>query len=349
MSVGVAKARLIQIGKESTRGDAVVATRRLLLNNAEYRIMEELEEFPDQMHGTLSRAVTVPVGIRNGTEFEITNNLDFEQVLLHLLSGLKGGVTPTTPGSGDARLWTFALGAADPAPTTYTVEFADRDFTDELGMESPYCFTTQFGITGGVEGIPELTASMVGRKAVTATPTSSIALPAPKYAGNLRWSVYIDDSWANLGAAQKTGQIYGFSWTLSELLYPQYYLDGRTADDFSNYQFRPKLVDLTIDVAVDPASGGLITDAKEPTDKRAGTKRFVRIEIVGDAFDAPDNGLNRLVRLDGSYTHAPDSMQNRGGDRDGTAITQIHLQNFYDAVQAEDLSVEVQNTLVSFP
>jgi hypothetical protein len=349
--VAIARARLVQVGKEGTRGNAVAATRRLLLNDATYRIQEDAEEFAEQMHGVLSRAVTPPVIVRNGVEFEITNNLDFEQILLHLLSGLKGGVSPTTPGTGDARLWTFTPVNADPVPDTYTVEFADRDLAgtpNEIGLEAPYCFTTALTITGAIEGMPEISASMVGRKVVTSTPTASLALPATSYAGNLRWKVYIDDTWAGLGGSQVSGQIYGFTWALSELLFPQYYLDGNAGDDFSGYEYKPKLVDLAMDIAIEP-NAGILIEANEPTDKRAGTKRFIRIEITGDAFDSPDDGLNRFVQLDGCYTHAPDSIQERGGERDGAAITRLHLQNFYDATQGDDITVAVQNVLTAFP
>ena len=349
--VAIAKARLVQIGKESTRGTPVAASRRLLLDDAEYRVMEEEEEFVEQMHGTLSRTVTPPVIVRNGVEFEITNTLDFEQILLHLLSGLKGGVTPTTPGSGEARLWTFSPVNADPVPDAYTVEFADRDLAstpNQIGLEAPYCFTTSLTITGSTEGIPELSASMVGRKVTSSTPTAALALPTLTRGGNLRWKIYIDDTWAGLGTTQITGEIYGFTWTLSELLFPQYYQDGRTDDDFSTYEYKPNLVDLALDVAVEP-NAGIMIDANEPTDKRAGTKRFIRVEITGDAFVTPDNGLNRFVRLDGSYAHAPDSLQVRGGERDGAAIVRLHLQNLYDATQGDDISVAVQNNLTAFP
>ncbi len=344
-------ARLSQVGEEVTRGTAVAATRRLLTKDLTYRVMEDLEAFEGQQHGTLSRTVTPPVPVRNGVEIQYENNLDFEQLLLFLLSGLKGAVTPSTPGSGEARLWTFTPVNADPVPDTYTFEFADRDLAstpNEIGLEAPYCFTTELSITGAVDGVPQVSASMVGRKVSSVTVTPALALPSVSYAGNLRWAIYVDESWANLGTTKVAAQIYGFTWTLSNLLYPAHYLEDRSTLDFAQYEYRPKVVDLTMDFAIEP-SAGLLVNANEPTDKAAGTKRFVRIEITGGAFDSPDDGLNRLVTIDGSYVHQPDSLQDRGEDRDSAAIAHIHLMNAYDSTQGDDITVTVQNNLATFP
>ena len=86
MSSGIKAATLVQIGKETTRGTAVAATRKILTKDATYRIMETLEEFEGQMHGTLARTAVAPVVVRKGTEFEVSTDLDFEQILLPLLS-----------------------------------------------------------------------------------------------------------------------------------------------------------------------------------------------------------------------------------------------------------------------
>ena len=351
MSSGIKAATRIQIGKETTRGTAVAATRKLLTKEATYRVMETLEEFEGQIHGTLARTAVAPVVVRNGTEFEFTTDLDFEQILMFLLSGVKGAVTPTTPGSGEGRLWTFTPSVtADPLPETYTLEFAERDMDaspNELGLEAPYAFTTALEITGGLDQLPQINASMVARKTSLAASTASLALPTLTVASNLRWGVYIDSAWANLGTTQITGQIYGFTWKLSEFLRPDYFLDNRSDLDFSQYEFKPRTVDLTMDVVLGAASGDLVPT--EDALKTAGTVRFVRLDLTGAAFDAPDTGLNRFIRLDGAYTHAADSMQDRGQDRDGNTITRLHLLSTYDATQAQDVEIVVQNNLAAFP
>jgi len=303
------------------------------------------------MSGVLARTAVAPVVVRNGTEFQIVTDLDFEQILLALLSGVKGAVTPTTPGSGEARLWTFTPSVtADPLPTTYTIEYAERDMDaspNELGLEAPYGFATGFEIAGGLDQLPQLTIDMVARKTSLAAATGALALPTLSVASNLRWGVYIDSTWANLGTTQITGQIYGFAYKFSDFLRPDYFLDNRSALDFSSYEFKPRLVDLTMDVNLGAASGDLVPT--EDGNKTAGTMRFVRLQLLGGAFDSPDNGRNRTIRLDGAYFHAADSMQDRGADRDGNAITRLHLLSTYDATKAQDVEMVVENNLTAFP
>ena len=351
MSNAIKVATRIQIGKESTRGTAVAATRKILTKAASFRVLETLEEFEGQMHGTLARTAMAPLVVRNGTEFQIATDLDFEQILLALLSGVRGGVTPTVPGTGEARLWTFTPSmVADPLPTTYTIEYAERDMAaspNELGMEAPYGFTTGFEIAGGLDQLPQITMDMVARKTSLAASTGALALPTLSVASNLRWGVYIDSTWANLGTTQITGQVYGFTYKFSDFLRAAYYLNNRSDLDFSQYEFNPRVVDITMDVVLGAASGDLVPT--EDGNKSAGTMRFVRLELLGGAFDAPDNGRNRMIRLDGAYFHAIDSMQDRGADNDGNAVTRLHLLSTYDATVAQDVQMVVENNLTAFP
>ena len=349
MSKALTVARRIQIGKESTRGTAVAATRKIATKSATYRINPTHERFPDLMHGTLANTAQAPVNTRNATEFEIVNDLDFEQILLPLLSGLKGGVTPSTPGTGEARLWTFTPAIdADPLPTTYTIEFADRDMDaspNELGHEAPFGITTGFQITGGRDMLPQLTTTMVARKSSITASTGALSLPTLSHAGNLRWALYMDSAWANLGNTQIIGEVFGFTYTFSEFLQPDYFLDNRADLDFSSYKFNPRVVDLVIDATLGVASSDLV-----PTeDDLLTTKRFIRLGHTGAAFDSPDDSLSRFVRLDGAYYHEDDSMADRGTDQDGNAITRLHLKSTYDSVQAQDIEIAVQNNLTAFP
>ena len=349
MPPAIRPATAIQIGAETTRGTAVAATRRIVTPAATYRRQETFEHFEEDLDGLLSGSSRDPLNTRNGTELELGGMpLDFEQILIPLLSGIKGGVISTDPGTGEARLWTFLPSVtADPVPDTFTVEFEESDFTTGQEMEAPYAFTTELEITGGDEGTPELRWVMTARKTIDSTKTASIALPDLTEAANARWAVYIDDSWATLGTTRIAGQIYGFTWSLSDFLRPGYYLDNRTDLDFSQYEYGRRRVELTLDVVHDTAATGLVP--LEEADKAAGNTRFVRVEVTGPAFASPDNALNHFVRLDGAYKHMDDSMAERGGDRDGNLTTQLVLQSRYDSTSGNDFEAVVQNAVDTFP
>ena len=355
MATTIRAATRLQIGKETTRGTAVAATRALATKSATYRIREEFEEHAGQMSGNLARASVAPILKRTWTEFEFTNDLEFTQILLFLLSGMKGGVTPTTPGSGEARLWTFTPSpTVDPAPDTYTLEYAERDMEsspNELSNEAPYAFTKEIEISASEDATPQLSASMVARVSSLTASTGALTLPTPEVVTTPLAGLWIDATWAGLGTTAITGQIFGVTWRWSDFLREAWYFDNRSTKDFSQYEFpgrdEGRVADLTIDAVMGAASGDLVPT--EDALKTAGTKRFVRVQFSGSAFDAPDNGLSRFIRLDGCFIHAPDSMEERGQDKDGNKIIRLHLLSFYDSTQAQDVEISCQNNLATFP
>ena len=169
MAAGIFPLTLVQVGKESTAGTAVAATRRNLTKSATYRQLQTQEMFEGQLSGVLSRSVTKPEVTREASQLEIATDLDFEQVLLPLLSGVKGGVTPSTPGTGEGRLWTFAPSQTAPSVDSYTLEFVVDDGSTKQAVEAPFGITTSLEITGGVEALPQITYSMDARKSSDVT------------------------------------------------------------------------------------------------------------------------------------------------------------------------------------
>lgn len=349
-TTGLKSATQISIGVEATAGSSVTRTRRIITKNATYRIMEEQETFEDHMHGTLARSVLAPVVTRNHVELELPMELNFEQALLPFLAGVKGDVTPTTPGTGEGRLWTFtpsATGVVD--PKTYSIEFVESNFAatpDNLAKLALYGFCTGFEISATLDGVAMLTVNMAARKSASTTKTT-IALPTLSFAAMAKWKLYLDTTWAGLGTTAKSGQVHSFNYKFSNFLRPAYYLDGRADLDFVTHEFAPRTGELTVDIVVDPASGKLVP--AEETAMAAQTKRFIRLELTGAAFAAPDAALNRFVNIDGCYYHAADSMRERGADKDGNLITRLHLLSAYDSTSTQDVQFRVQNTLATFP
>ncbi|MCR4339640.1 MAG: hypothetical protein NUW01_07110, partial [Gemmatimonadaceae bacterium] len=248
----------------------------------------------------------------------------------------------------EGRLWTFTPSpTADPAPGAYTIEYVERSTADDAEMEAGYGLTTEIEISGPDTGLPQLRQLLVARKTADSTKTASLALPAVAYAANARWAVYIDTTWAGLGGTQISAQVYGLTWRLSDWIRVAYYHDNRSDLDFSQYEIGRLHAELEIDVVHDPATAKLIQTQEAL--KTAGTTQFIRCQLNGAAFSAPDTALARFIRLDGAYSHMADSMQERGGDRDGNLMTRLHLRSIYDATSTSVISVAVQNNLTAFP
>ena len=348
MSSGIRSLTKIQVGKEATRGTGVAATRRVPMRQALYRRQLQQERLEGLITGQLARVVNAPVATRHGTEFEVQDWLNFDDVLLPLLSGVKGAVTPTEPGTGEARLWTFTPPVTgDPAPDTFTVEFEEGSPAATAGMKAPYGFTTEIEITATEDGLPELRYVMMARKTLDGAATGSLSVGSPAYAANSRWAVSIDGAWATLGTTPITGQVYGLTWRFSGHLRPAYYFDNRPKLDFSNYEVGIRQAELMFDVVHDPASGKLVQTEEAARD--TGALRAVRVQLNGPAFKSPDTALHRFIRIDGAYYHAEDSLQERGRERDGLLITSVHLLSAYESTQAQDIQVAVQNSLASYP
>lgn len=349
MSAAILPLTLIQVGKESTAGTSVAATRRLLIKAATYRHQQVQEMFEGQLSGVLSRAVTAPVVTREHTQLEVSSDLDFNQVLLPLLSGVKGGVTPSTPGTGEARLWTFTPSQTAPSVDSYSIEYVADDGSTKQELEAPFGVTSSLEISGGTEALPQISFTMDARKSVQSTYTSGVALPTmtKAFAANLRWAVAIDDTWANVGNTTKSGQIYSLTWSQSPVVMPQYYLNNRDDLSFTGVEAQTRTVTLTMEMTLDTGASNVYET--ELAKKAAGNLRFIECVLQGDAFSAPDASLNREISLRGCFVHADDSLAELGSDRDGNSVVSLSMVSQYDPTGAVDFSYLIQNNLTSFP
>jgi hypothetical protein len=235
-------------------------------------------------------------------------------------------------------------------PDAYTFEFVERSAADRAEMEAPYGICSGWSVTGGREGVPQLSMSFFARKTVDSTYTNGLAIATQLYSANLRWGVHVDESWSGIGGTQISAQVLGFTSQFSNFLRPAWYLDNRSDLDFTQYEFGGaggRILDLSVDLVHDPASARFVQT--EEAKKSEGTKRFVRVNILGAAFAAPDAGITRRVTIDMPCYHADDSMEERGQDQDGNLVVRAHFVSAHDATGALDMQVEVVNSLTAFP
>lgn len=344
MANAIREASRIQIGAEVTPGTRVAATRRLIGSGVSFTREQAVEPFEDHVSGTLVRAVRSPVVTRNGTLLEYTAPMSFEEILIPLLLGMEGGVTPT--GAGDEKTWVFdpAVNAV-PDQDSYTFEWVEDDLAgNAYEVEAGYAFLESFRITGGVEGVPEMVINVRMRKAAESTATAAIAIPIETEAPNLLWSHFMDEAFADLGDTQVLGQVISFEYEYTTGLTARYYQDGNVDLDFSGVQAGKRMAELTLTVAINPAaSGSFVRD--EQAAKDAGSLRFHRLQIDGPTIDT----LPAQVIIDGAYYHADDSMSERGSDDDGVLVTTVHLLSALDPVASRDVGVTVVNSLATFP
>lgn len=342
----------IQIGKETTRGDAVPATRYVPHNQgASFERQIAYEEFTGLRTGTLARARQRPLVTRRGSQLVVPQPFSFENILWPLLSGVRGGVTPVTPSGGTkTRTWTFTPSmTADPTIDTYTVEWSEAAPPGYLTYEFPYAFCSEFTINMPGEGAIELSSTFMGRRSTKVTRTGGLAVPDEEYAPAGSVEFYDDPTWGALGTTQVSGQVYELSATWSDFLVPKFYKDGRGDLDFSRVEYKAgRMLAVTGQMVLDTAATSWLQVSQDRKDDGGrGVKRAGRIRINGPEIET---GHNHHMDIDFVYVHGADSVSSFSDEVDGQRMVAFNLMSIDNAATTpNDVQFTVQNGLAAFP
>jgi hypothetical protein len=326
--------RKLQRGKETVRGNAVAATARWLGDMT----LKEANQYyvPQYPYGVLSQYYTPGFQIAKAAEIAYASDLTYEEIIDFLEMGVKGGVTPT--GGGADKTWTFTHPvAADPAPTTFTIELANSDGSTTYNREVEYCFAKKLGISAAINEQMKFTADLVGRQVIDSTVTGGLALPAAwETAQSNLLKVYTANTWAGLApGTQIAGSIVDLNLEIVTGLIEGKYLSGNLY--FDNYKPGALGIDLTMTLEFDAVS-----DAEQELVRTRGL-RFVHLVVSGSLVSA----LNKTIDIKMCCFHAEDSIQEMFGDREGTDTVKFHLLGAYDPTVAKDVEIVVINSLAA--
>lgn len=260
------------------------------------------------------------------------------------------GGTPTSESSyaiaGVDYTWTVTPPlTADPEPDTYTIEYSESaPGGDSDDQRCSYGFVTGFTIGGGDNSLSTLSVQAVGQAGEDSAATGALPVIPLDRSPALRLRASVDDTWAELGDTPVLGQIYNTQFVWRDHLRPGWY-QGNDDLTFEQYEIGRRVAEVSFDTIVDPDGGLLVT---EKAAKAAGSLRYVRLRAVG-APVATGSSLLLQMLLDGAYYHAPDSLAERGSDRDGNMMVRVHLLSAEDTVEAKDVQFTVVNTVSAFP
>lgn len=175
----------IQIGKETTPGTSVAATRKMYFENVsmdrkrEARLHEFATGTPDQ-----ARAQTLGAVEAMGS-FEMA--LSSDEIVEIALITIQGGVTPTTPGGATlSRLWTFKPGVAD--LDSASIERDDGARVRTLAGARGNSLRFQ----GRVGGDNRVSVELFGTDYVTDTLTGALASRTPTFIEGWETKAYIE-------------------------------------------------------------------------------------------------------------------------------------------------------------
>lgn len=359
MAVGVANAlrqfRKLQIGKETTYGTEVAATRVLRIIDLNWADQGNLRTYtPDYSIGRLTRRTDVPtvtrtglIGSSYGTDFS------FEDILFPLLAGFKGGVTAgaeITASQGD-RPWVFQLdpNTGDPTPDSYTIERRVSNGATNWDRTALGALVESFEISADQGGdVTKLTVNFWSR-APNGNAIASLSLPTPfTPLAALGWKLYINDTWAAMdvaGSAPSRGGGTLIATTMKSFTYryhtgiaPALFIgDGRT--DPSKHRFLPRGAEIEASVEYNAT-----VDA-ERVFAAAGSKRYVR--LLGEGAQI-GTGFNKTIKLQGAFVYPDGGFGSVGSESDGAETISLKLESLPDD-DTEDTEIEVINTLATFP
>lgn len=333
----VTKLRRVAIGKETARGTPVAATARLL-GPGTLRDMA-VQEQPEAEYGILDVNQEAPTEVEQGSELDFgPTELSYEQLIYFLLAGVRGGVAGSEQNGGqnDYKYTFTPLAAADPEPTTYTLEGVHSDgASDVQALEADYCFVTEIGISAsrGREHA-QLSGKWVGRNATAVTPTPGLAIPNRTLVPANLWGVKFAAALADLpGAALITGGAVSFDWTLVTGLGPKFRLSESL--EFIEHQFglgRLVTLTLTIDLSA-------LLETERASFFRTQAARAIRLQVDGPQIGAGDN---HNITLDGLF-HLIDSPDNPSDDEGQETVT-LNYVGRYEAAGAKAFEIAVTNS-----
>lgn len=342
----VAPERLIQLGVESTRGTEVDATARLIPRPGEVTWRDNTEKPPIEADwGTLDRRHSSnPAEIaRQLTEFEITQDLSYEQILYPLLAGVQGGVTPVTQAAGaDGELWTFTPSAiADPAPNAFTMEYVEREgTTNRMQVTATYGLVKRIRISGS-QGAEYATVETewFARQSVSQAPTADPGIPLRNIIAAPKFRVSTAVSFAALESAPSLlqAQVMGFEWELVTGILPKFRMDD-DSPDFAAYQFgaREATLRLTLDLTAE-------AETERTARLQAAAIQYFRCDVSGPAIGS---AFHKLV-IDGAYELT--NPVEAGNDDDGQSQIELEYTAVHDATKGAPWEIAVQNTLNAIP
>lgn len=318
----------LQIGKETTPGTAVAATRVLYLMNVS--ATKERASRPKRF--AVGRRDNVldyrqgPIVAGGSVEADVSGSEGVEWFLL----GLQGGVTPTTPGGATlTRLWTFTPGGT--TLDSATIERNDGANVQRLAGVRVNRMTIRGSTREANTMVCELFAT---DRDDTFTPlTTGLTERIPSYFEGWQTNLYITAFAGTPGAGAITDMLISWEVVINNNLARRYFANNT----LSASRVDIGVMDVTATLMFDASAATYLT---EVADWLADTKRLVRLEFLGPA-NGIETGFREFVTLDlpGAWT-SPDMNQADENSRAG----RFPLQYVYDPTNAFGLRARAQNS-----
>lgn len=313
-----------QIGKETTPGTTVAATRKMYFAVDGSGLTRERDPRPHRF-ATASRdnvrAFTLGPTVVGGT---LKMPLSASEIIEFLLMGIKGGVTPTTPGGTNPRLWTFT--------PHETLDAATIEWNDGANVwEAGGCYVNKLKFAGSANGEATVEAEIFAMNLASTTLTGSLTDRTPDFIEGWETKYYIDTFGGTAGSTQITGALINWEVEIDNMMGRKYFAANTNATGGVTIGELEVKAKLTIEASASHAD-------TEFTNWDAATKRLVRL-FFGDN-EVIETTYKKFVTID-----LPGAWEafDLGGTDEGTRVYELGLQYIYDSTNAYGLQIRAQN------
>jgi hypothetical protein len=259
---------IVQIGKETTAGVAVAATRKLYLKDVSFTRQRDkrVHQFATGTRDNVRASTLGPVQAGGAVKCDISA----DELLELLLITVQGGVTPTTPsGATNARLWTFK-----PSNTLDSATFERNDGANLqrlLGARG-----NQLTIAGAVDGANEATLDLFAtdRQDNWAGPLASLTDRVPTFMEGWQTRLWIDPLGSAPGGILIPNALINWNVKFGGNLGRKYTANNSLAATSVTLG----MLDITATLMLEAAAAQALT---ELANFDANTGRMVRLEFLG--------------------------------------------------------------------
>lgn len=315
----------LQIGKETTAGTTVAATRMWFPDGAGMINIDRFQQFAGGNRGTRSNIVaTTQAGVAVQIPYKTQNDVGvaFDE-LPYYWSQIKGAVTGV--GGAADKTWTHAPSqTAANAQESFTLEVGDETQEYEGGYGQASAFRLSADVTG--HGLTQGEIDWFVRQPVKSTKTSLTATTAVKIPAYL-WKIRFAASQAGLaGASDQTNFLRSFGLEVVTGLTPQFYMDGNA---YFGQTVESMPIGGTIDLVVDSTA----TAVSEFYDKAAAdTVDFIQLKATGPAL----GGTNYSSQIQMAVLYEEPEIIS--GDVDGVNTYKVTGHIAYDPTWSQSIS-----------
>lgn len=264
---------IIQVGKESTYGTAVAATRKM--GGASIALAPEMEHTTNTPKGFKNPTIEAPnrewaSGTIGG--FPVYNEMPY------FLCSLFKDVSPVT--ATGVSTWTIdpSVGSVETV-ASYTVEEGD---SATRAHKVSGVVVTDLAMDFPRNGDPSLTGTVIGQRITDAiTPTGSLTTVTLEPITGPQIDVFVDASWAALGTTKILGNMRA-AWSVGGMWGPQW-VNNTALNSYKALVQQAPTGTVTLAVEADASGMAYLTNM------RAGSSQFIRIKATGPIFTGATN------------------------------------------------------------